>query len=68
MSKVYLVYEDDYGGMFSPFILTAVYEEHDYDKAVEYVKSRGCLASLVESENHGLDLSNYQQYRGGLFP
>jgi len=64
---VYLVYEDDYGGMFSPYWLTAVYPEHEHVKALEYVKSRNGLATLIESEDHGPDLSKYKQTLGGLF-
>jgi hypothetical protein len=61
MSKVYLVYEDDYGGTFSPYWLTTVYPEHEHAKALEHVKNKGWLATLVEAADNGLDKSKYKQ-------
>jgi hypothetical protein len=65
MKQVYLVYEDDYGGLFSPWFLTQVFA--DEDEAIKYCKSHKWLSTMRCYECRGLDLSAYPQSIGGLF-
>lgn len=55
---VYLVYEDDYGGTFSPYILTKVIPVWERDTIGE----SGLTWCVLSPKNN-----NYPKYRGGLF-
>jgi len=62
--QVWLIYEDDYGGLFSPYILTKVCESEK--EAWDYAKEK--LASVVQSGYAGsLDTSAYPYYHGGKY-
>jgi len=63
--KVYLIYEDDYGGLFSPWFLTKVFI--DEEEANKYMKSNKWLSVVRVSEYQGDDLSAYPNSIGGLF-
>jgi hypothetical protein len=65
MKFVYLIYEDDYGGMLSPYVLTKVFREDQREEAYRYLDKRGSLATLVKTTYNGLELSGYKQYLGG---
>jgi hypothetical protein len=63
MNTVYLIYEDDYGGMFSPYILTKVCKTEE--EAKRYIEGKGWLARIVpygERED-----GKYPEYNGGKF-
>ena len=64
--KVWLVYEDDYGGMFSPYFLTQVFTD---EEAAKSYSAAAYLDTIIrESEYAGtLDLSAYPKSIGGLF-
>lgn len=61
-----LVYEDDYGGMFSPYVLTRVFPEDQEQQARDYLGGR--LGTIIKAGYNGsLDISAYKYYLGGLF-
>lgn len=60
---VYLVYEDDYGGLFSPFVLTAIYPQQQYERAIEYLNTK--IGVIITTCNVGFDHSAYSYYYGG---
>jgi hypothetical protein len=63
--QVWLVYEDDYGGLFSPYVLTKVCESEK--EAWDYIGERK-LARVVQSGYAGtLDTSAYPYYHGGKY-
>lgn len=64
--KVWLVYEDDYGGTFSPYWLSKVFENEDELKVYTKTLTAG-LYSVVTSEHKGLDKKAYKPCIGGLF-
>jgi hypothetical protein len=62
--SVWLVYEDGYGGLFSPYVLTKVYESES--EAWKYAK--GKYATVVERRYAGtLNVSAYPYYYGGKY-
>ena len=64
--QVWLVYEDDYGGLFSPLVLTHVFES--LKDAENYTHSIGNFASIVQSGYSGtLELSAYPYHYGGKY-
>lgn len=66
MKKVFLVYEDDYGGTFSPWYLTRVCSSRE--EAERYIDGRGkWLCRIKEHHNLGPALENYPETIGGLF-
>lgn len=68
MRYVYLVYEDDYGGTFSPKWLTRVFAEDQEEACRAYVKPMGWLASVIKAPYEGtLDPKAYKQSLGGMF-
>lgn len=63
MGDVWLIYEDDYGGLFSPLILTGLfYNEHSARDA-----ACGVDRHVVRHDDLGPDLDDYPQTWGGLF-
>jgi len=69
MEIVWLVYEDDYGGTFSPYWLTKVFGENQENELNDYTKTlSGGMYSVIKAEYAGtLELSAYEQTLGGLF-
>ena len=68
MNSVWLLYEDDYGGMMSPYVLTAVFPEDQEKEAKEASRKCGWLGRLKPHDYLGsLDLDRYPKYDGGLF-
>ncbi len=62
--QVWLVYEDDYGGTFSPYVLTKVCESEK--EASDFAK--GKLSRVVKYGYNGtLDASAYPYYHGGKY-
>jgi len=62
MRTVFLIYEDDYGGMFSPYVLTHVFETKD---EAENYKNGSWLVRIIEHPKR--EDSNYPKHNGGLF-
>jgi hypothetical protein len=62
--QVWLIYEDDYGGLFSPYVLIKVCKSEQ--EANEYCKGN-CLTRIVQSGYNGDGIENYPYYHGGLF-
>lgn len=63
---VWLVYEDDYGGTFSPYLLVAVYPADRRDLADQ--RAAGTSSAVVWHEwRGGLDRGLYPPIHGGLF-
>lgn len=63
MKQVWLVYEDDCGGIFS---LRKVFE--DYDDANYYADTLSLGTSIIQARYAGtLDISAYPCYLSGLF-
>lgn len=63
MGKVFLVYADDYGGSFSPYVLYGVYRE----EAVANAVAKSMLGTVTEHPDLGDHIDAYPKYRGGLF-
>lgn len=60
---VWLIYEDDYGSTFSPYVLTKLVR--DEDEAIAYCRRHSAI--YVGHKDRGDNLANYPQHRGGLF-
>lgn len=65
MSEVFLVYEDDYGGTFSPYVLTRIFRS--LKEAEEATKDLGLMARIVKFEDRGNEFESYPKYNGGLY-
>lgn len=65
--KVWLVYEDDYGGTFSPYWLTRVFD--DEAKLDEYTKTLPPFLYMIREVEHlgTLNPEAYKKSIGGMF-
>lgn len=67
MNYVWLVYLDDYGGTFSPYLLSKIFAEDQEENARNFLQEMGGIGVVRKAEFKGWDKSLYPNSVGGLF-